>query len=339
MYINNKDGSKDDHGIGARLCQNCYLCEARGKLLYQDLTDRLFGAPGKWNLMKCPNLQCGLVWLNPMPLEEEIGKAYLNYFTHHSLTECSQGNGIKKLVWLNTWRIYRVLLRLTGIRPERKQRERMYLDGISPGRLLDVGCGNGQFLALMRNEGWDVEGQEVDSRAAESALKTYGKRVRVGRLEAIGYPCDNFDAVVMSHVIEHVHDPIEILKECRRILKPGGTLVLVTPNAEGSGHRYFKSWYRGLEPPRHLYLFTQRTLQHIARKAGFANSQVRSEALDILYDVAIASIDIKRDGCHVMECIPKVNRAIEAMIFHLIARMFSFWDKGLGEECILKATK
>jgi SAM-dependent methyltransferase len=226
-----------------------------------------------------------------------------------------------------------------GIGPERKRRKRMYLDDMPPGRLLDVGCGNGQFLALMQNEGWDVEGQEVDPVAAELALKNHGVKIRVGRLEDIGYADDLFDAVVMSHVIEHVHGPIEILRECRRILKPGGCIVVITPNLQSLGHWYFRSCHMGLDPPRHLYLFTQRTLQNIARKAGFTNYRAWTAVLDIVYNAAIGSLDIKRDGYHAMEAHPKVNRAIEAMLFHLLARTFFIWEKGSGEERILKATK
>lgn len=324
------------NGIVSRSSPNCYLCGAYGNILYRDMVDRHFGASGKWNLVKCFNPQCGLLWLNPMPLEDEIGKAYQNYFTHDSRVGCSQRNGI---MWNTAWSTYRILLRLTGIGPERGRRKRMYLDGIPPGRLLDVGCGSGQFLALMRSEGWEVEGQDVDLRAAETAFKTYGIGVRVGRLEAVGYSDDTFDAVTMSHVIEHINDPIGILKECRRILKPGGMLVLVTPNAESFGHKYFKSCYRDLDPPRHLYLFTQNTLQHVGKKAGFTNCRVQTAALDIVYDVAIGSLDIRHDGYHVMGADPKINRSIKAMLFHLLSRIFFILDKKSGEECILRATK
>lgn len=328
---------REDCGIRVCLCPDCYLCGSDGKLLYKGLVDRLFEAPGKWDLVKCANPQCGLVWLNPMPLEDEIGKVYLDYFTHHSCSE--NPKNIEKLVWLNAWRIYRALLCLTWIRPERRHRSRMYLDTISPGRLLDVGCGNGQFLALMHSEGWQVEGQELDPVAAERALKTHGMRIRVGKLEDIGYPDDSFDAVVMSHVIEHVRDPIAILKECLRILKPRGMFVAITPNVNGLGHRYFKSCYRDLDPPRHLYLFTQKTLKHVGKKAGFTNCRVQTSALDIVYDVGIGSLDIRRNGYHLMEANPNINRSIKAMLFHLLARIFLIWDKGSGEECILRATK
>jgi hypothetical protein len=63
-------------------CPNCYLCGTGGEPLYEGLKDRLFNAPGEWNLKRCPNPECGLLWLDPMPLEEDIGMAYETYFTH-----------------------------------------------------------------------------------------------------------------------------------------------------------------------------------------------------------------------------------------------------------------
>src|SRR5208283_2932444 len=63
-------------------CPKCYLCGADGEPLYAGLRDRLFNAPGEWGLKRCPNSECGLVWLDPMPLEEDIGIAYESYFTH-----------------------------------------------------------------------------------------------------------------------------------------------------------------------------------------------------------------------------------------------------------------
>lgn len=68
--------------IRTRPYPNCYLCSTLGKPLYQGLKDCLFGAAGEWNLKKCPNPECGLVWLDPMPIEEDIHKAYQNYYTH-----------------------------------------------------------------------------------------------------------------------------------------------------------------------------------------------------------------------------------------------------------------
>jgi SAM-dependent methyltransferase len=84
----------------------------------------------------------------------------------------------------------------------------------------------------------------------------------------MNYPADSFDAVIMSHVIEHVPHPRELLTECARVLKPGGRLVMLTPNAESFGLDYYGRCWRGLEPPRHLQIFSQLALEQIAKQAG-----------------------------------------------------------------------
>jgi SAM-dependent methyltransferase len=83
------------------------------------------------------------------------------------------------------------------------------------------------------------------------------------------HPADSFDAVTLSHVIEHLHDPVESLAACLRLLKPGGQIWVATPNVEGLGHRRFgRDWF-GLDPPRHLVIFTRRALDRALRSAGF----------------------------------------------------------------------
>src|SRR5690349_4462073 len=71
---------------------HCALCGSGGKFIYQSLSDRLFGAPGTWDLKKCSNPKCGLIWLDPMPLNEDIGKAYASYYTHEAPQIKSQTN-------------------------------------------------------------------------------------------------------------------------------------------------------------------------------------------------------------------------------------------------------
>ena len=111
----------------------------------------------------------------------------------------------------------------------------MYLETITPGRLLDVGCGNGQRLSQLQTLGWDVEGQEIDPKAVMNAQRNYGIKIHLGNLHDIAFSSSTFDAIIMGHVIEHLIDPLAILTECHRILKPGGILVITTPNVESFG--------------------------------------------------------------------------------------------------------
>ncbi|MGH2395464.1 MAG: class I SAM-dependent methyltransferase [bacterium] len=122
------------------------------------------------------------------------------------------------------------------------------------GRLLDVGCGSGRFLVHMRDLGWEVTGVEPDPVAVRVAHRSFHLNVASGTLEDAGFPESCVDVVTMNHVIEHVPDPISSLRECNRVLREGGRLVVVTPNVHSLGHWYFNHSWRGLEVPRHLQL-------------------------------------------------------------------------------------
>lgn len=141
--------------------------------------------------------------------------------------------------------------------------------GESGRTLLDVGCGDGNFLALAMKCGWDVHGVDPDPDAV-SAARRKGVNVQLGGLELFDGDVARFDFITMHHVIEHFHDPVGALHECYRLLKPGGVLWLVTPNIESFGHAQFRRFWRGLEAPRHLVLFNERSLRQIAEDVGFS---------------------------------------------------------------------
>src|SRR2546429_421611 len=116
--------------IRSRPCPDCYVCGGRGTLLYEDLNDRLFGAPGVWNVKRCPNPACGLLWLDPMPDEEDIGKAYAEYYTHFRVSQHQNNSGLLgRLTWILRL-IHDLLLRATLISGERKRLGLMYLDRV-----------------------------------------------------------------------------------------------------------------------------------------------------------------------------------------------------------------
>jgi SAM-dependent methyltransferase len=120
----------------------------------------------------------------------------------------------------------------------------------------------------MREAGWDVAGLEVDD-AAVAAARSTGIDAESGTLEHAPYAPESFDAVTLSHVIEHVHDPVAALQACARVLRPSGVLWLATPNLDSPGHRRFgRDWF-GLDPPRHLVLFGVDSVDRALGKAGF----------------------------------------------------------------------
>jgi len=113
--------------------------------------------------------------------------------------------------------------------------------------------------------------------------------------DAADYPEDSFDLVLMSHVIEHVHDPLATLAEIRRILRAGGTLVVTTPNAGSWGHRRFGSAFVHLDPPRHLQIFNGSNLAALIRRSGFRQCTV-SSTLRITSFTFVISRLIRRSG-------------------------------------------
>ena len=242
----------------------CYLCGSQGKLIHEGVRDLLFGAPGNWSFRVCPNSECGLMWLDPTPLDQEISKAYAQYYTHGEAV-VRRGRIVDAL----RKRVSSVLLWASPLRRERKRLSLMYLDNRKPGKLLDVGCGNGVRLAQLRTLGWDVHGQDVDAVAVGYARDNLGIEAHLAPLEDIGFAGESFDCVTLNHVIEHVPDPIRLITECRRILRKNGVLVVVTPNASSFAHKHFGRFWRGLEPPRHFHLFSPKTLSTVAARSGF----------------------------------------------------------------------
>ena len=170
-----------------------------------------------------------------------------------------------------------------------------WLEAREGGRLLDVGCGNGVFLDVMRQLGWEVTGVDPDGAAVTVARQKLGLQVFEGSLEEAGLPGGHFDAITMNHVIEHVPDPIGTLRECHRVLRPGGRLVVATPNISSLGRRLFDDAWVLWDPPRHLHLFSQSALRACAELAGLEISELRTTARGAPYTHAASGL-IRRDG-------------------------------------------
>jgi SAM-dependent methyltransferase len=317
--------------IQAHPTPQCYLCGALGNLLYEGQRDRLFQAPGSWNVRVCANTDCRLMWLDPMPNEKDIGRAYEKYYTHE--VTLPQGLAFKRALQ-RLWRlgVVPILSVVNPIHRERKKLSMMYA-GKKPGKILDVGCGDGSRLARFKDLGWEVFGQELDPKAALRARETFGIDVHVGSLASSGLPEMSFDWVVMNHVIEHVHDPVELLRQCRRLLRKGGNLVLITPNSKSTGHKHFGAYWRGLEPPRHIFIFSQKTLAAAAEKAGLSVFRSWTTAANA-YQLAFDSLTIKRHNLPFW-LLPKVLRRCYAIGFQYYSSVLNILDSDSGEECAL----
>jgi 2-polyprenyl-3-methyl-5-hydroxy-6-metoxy-1,4-benzoquinol methylase len=275
----------------------CPVCETAGRVLvHQGLRDKLFrSSDDGWNLYACE--ACATHYLDPRPDAQSIGRAYAEYLTHEAAAVGSGAPSVGSLAE----RAKRILRALAngyrnarwGTRLEPALPAGRYLvpcipllrDALvqqlrslpaHPGtntRLLDVGCGNGAFLQLARSAGWSVQGIDFDAAAVATA-RSAGLDVEQGGLELLqAAPPDSFAWASLSHVLEHVHEPLRWLQALHRVIEPGGTLWLQTPNIDSLGHARYAADWRGLEPPRHLTLWTPATLRETMKRAGFRSVQ------------------------------------------------------------------
>jgi 2-polyprenyl-3-methyl-5-hydroxy-6-metoxy-1,4-benzoquinol methylase len=328
--------------IRTRASHSCLICNGGGEIIYADLEDKIFGAPGAWSLRKCSNPACALVWLDPMPLEEDIGYAYRNYFTHDAseskIKNITSGMRYKFTLGLTAKLLRILLIKFTGLQKDVDKIESMCLSEDRPGRLLEVGCGSGDFLDRMHRLGWIVEGVDFDPEAVKLARAKYGLVVHSGKLEELVLPSCSYDAITMRHVIEHVHNPDELLQHCFRLLKQGGTLAIRTPNANSLGHRMFREFWRGLEPPRHIHLFTLHNLTLCLEKQGFR--VVRGETTAAGADFILKqSMELKKYGKHLLPSDTRMLTLVASRILQLYEYVVNSRRLDVGEEIVLVCTK
>lgn len=147
------------------------------------------------------------------------------------------------------------------------------------GALLELGCGSGAYLDLMRALGWGrVVGVDVSASAVRHVRDVLGIEAYAGDVRELGLPADNFDAVSLSHTLEHLHDPVEALTEIRRLTKPGGHIAIVVPSMSGLGARVLGRHWIGLDVPRHVVNFTPRGLRLALARAGLHSVALRTSA-------------------------------------------------------------
>lgn len=263
---------------------SCSLCGTPGSLLHSDMSDRHFDAPGVFSLLECP--ACQLVWLHPKPQATEVPALYESYYTHETprskprlrrLVEVgipAAAFGYERESLPATDLLAARALAWVGPLRQLAQHSVMWLPAALRGRLLDVGCGSGDFLADMKARGWSVAGVEPDPRAAQLARERLDTKAVYANTSAVPDEEAGFDAVTLAHVIEHLLDPSSTLRDCLRLLRPGGRLVITTPNAASLGRLCFGRAWVHWDPPRHIHVFTAETLEKLVRQAGFAVSSV-----------------------------------------------------------------
>ncbi len=238
---------------------DCLLCGGRRWSVLVEAPDTTAGGTGLWfAVVQCHD--CGLCFTNPRPTPETIHQFYPDiYRPHHVLKPRARSHWRLRLPV--PWRQYG------------KDYPSIPMHG--QGRLLDFGCGGGTYMERMQRQGWQVTGVDTCEAAIRRVQSVLGMRGLVGSLPHPELKPGSFDVITMWHSLEHVHAPLTVLREARRLLAPEGQLVVAVPNIDSAPFRWFgRAWY-GLDLPRHLAHFTPCTLHRMLERAGFDPGPVR----------------------------------------------------------------
>ena len=263
----------------------CPACgDTNRQLLYAGLADRSYrSAPGRWSLFRCSGCSCA--YLDPRPDEGTARLAYRTYYNadaplrwQEEIRGWARFRRALRNGYLNSTYGYRLspaasvgrlvvplLPRYREMADEHVRHLRM--PGVRP-RILDVGCGEAEFLAEMQSLGWLVDGLDPSADAVALA-RARGIRATTGTLSKAALEPASFDAITFRLVFEHLRDPTGALSECRRLLKPQGVLWIATPSLDSEAHRVFGRDWIHLEPPRHVVVYTASALARLLGEAGF----------------------------------------------------------------------
>lgn len=250
---------------------SCYLCGVPLALSLRS-PDRLLGGDAVHEVWRCPRCGLGQTW--PALGSDALRAAYPpNYACHHQSSRPASGL---------RGRLAASLLSAQGYaRPDSLSLPPFLARGVArargwtwqpppppPGRLLDVGCGSGAYGASLIRLGWQVDGIEPDAAAATRARQA-GLSVQICAASAASLPAAAYDAVVLWHTLEHLEDPVHVLRRLHTTLRPGGLLLVEVPNAVGWVARISGGWWLHLDLPRHRFHYTPTSLRLALAMAGF----------------------------------------------------------------------
>jgi SAM-dependent methyltransferase len=226
----------------------CLLCGHPDTELFLKSPDRLFGiVPGTYALMQCKG--CGLVRLSPRPMPREVAGFYAKDYWY-------AGGRMQEL--------YRRMVLLDHVGFAKKALPRG-----STGPILDVGCGGGLFLRMMKDRGYEVLGLDFSAEAARLAWEQNGVRVLVGELPSAKVEPASCALITMYHVVEHLLDPGAYLCAAGRLLRPDGRLIVQVPDRDCWEAALLGPNWTGLDVPRHIHVFRSSDLRRLLESCGY----------------------------------------------------------------------
>lgn len=221
----------------------CPVCRGHGVEVFRQ-QDYFCRIAGEFGQRRCPH--CETYFLSPRPPEEAIGEYYPTSYAPYQKAKRGFVDGLAELL---------------GIPFVRRRIVQSFVPG---GRILDVGCGNGAFLATM-NHGWERYAMDIQ----QTVEFGYPVSFFAGRIDHDAPPLAQLDAITLWHVFEHLYHPETALRHAAAMLKPDGVLFLAIPDLQCLERRLFGKYWVGWDPPRHVATYSRRGLEKLLNRAGF----------------------------------------------------------------------
>lgn len=280
--------------------KNCPWCDSEKTQMHLWVKD-LFLTQEPFEIYEC--LKCGLLFTEPRPDANSIGKYYQSeeYYSHQE----NKSGFIPK--------IYESIKRV-NLRHKRK----LATKGLKVGTMLEIGCGVGDFLHEMEQKGWNCTGIEP-SKEAKAIAKNRVKAHILNPDELASLEDENFDLITMWHVLEHVDNLKEEVMHLQRLLKKGGRLVLALPNYKSADAEFYREYWAAYDVPRHLNHFCRESINNI-----FKNTKLKLKKTDkLVWDAYYISYMSEKYKNHTL---PLLKGALRGLISNCKAQKSGEWS-------------
>lgn len=267
----------------------CPWCESEKTKIHLHLKDE-FLSKENFQIHEC--LNCGLLFTEPRPTKERIGEYYKSeeYYSHQE-----NKKGLIPKIYENVKAI------------NLKAKYKMATKGLEKGIILDIGCGVGDFLHMMEQNGWETIGIEPSADAKDIARKRMKAKL-LSPEEITNLKEESLDLITMWHVLEHVDDIKSEVQHLYRLLKRGGRLVLALPNFQSFDAQYYKQFWAAYDVPRHLNHFCRKSIDKI-----FSDSVLRLKQTDkLIWDAYYISYMSEKYQKHKLPLIRGIARGLQS---------------------------
>jgi SAM-dependent methyltransferase len=242
----------------------CPVCSAENDRLCFEVQDTMFGSPGKYQLVECQ--QCTQRYVNPRPTDAALARHYPNDYLCYTNFDAEH--------WLLRW----AFRRMQEGQARRRLRQIEKATGKLPAgsRVLDVGCGRGELMALLKRErNCSCIGTDINPDVLSIVNGQLGIPVVEGSLLDLEFEYGSFDLVTMTEYLEHESRPSEVVERAAKLVKPGGYVAIEVPDISGPPGRWFRENWWQIDCPRHLNFFSPQTLGQLLEAQGLEVVETR----------------------------------------------------------------